>query len=207
MQQEEKGNGRSKAGAFTGWLLGAATPLVWGAAGASLVLVLLPHLLGQQPQGPQLAAVDIAKVLQEYNLRALRNPEDRGAVGAALDAAADAAGQVDTALGQLAALHPGVVFIQPQALAYQGNVADMTGEFRALLARQGAMASPPATMAAAPAPAQALLPATAPPVLPLGQVLQQGGSVQPAAPALPIPAQMQPPVQPAASKPSWDVPR
>jgi hypothetical protein len=198
-------NGREAQGKLGGWLLGAATPLVWGAVGAALALVLLPRLLIPAP-ALQLATVDIAGVMQGYSQAALRDPENRAAVGAALEAAGQAAGRLDGVLAQLAALHPGVVFIQPQALAYQPNVPDMTAEFRNLLAQQAA---------ALPAPAPAMQPTAAPPaapppVLPLGQVMGVGGGQAPA-PAQGVqpnqPALAAPPPEPAApAQPSWDKP-
>ena len=194
---DDNNNGREALGKLGGWLLGAATPLVWGAVGAALALVLLPRLLIPAP-ALQLATVDIAGVMQGYSQVALRDPENRAAVGAALEAAGQAAGRLDGVLAQLAALHPGVVFIQPQALAYQPNVPDMTAEFRTLLAQQAA---------ALPAPALAVQPAAAPPpVLPLGQVMGQGNApaqdLPPAAPAVVAPA----PAAVAPPKPSWDKP-
>lgn len=165
-------------------LLGVAAPLVWGVVGATLVLLLLPSMvgLGNREGGAaavKLATVDIAKIMQEFHERVLRDPNDPNAVSWALEESARAANQIDPLLKHLSTeLHPGYTLVQPQALAYQGTVPDFTDEFRVLVLkrtgkfnkdlRQGAGdAAPPAPALpdALPAPLT-LPPAAAPDALP-----------------------------------------
>ena len=124
-----------------GLVTAAAVPFVWGAAGAALTLLLLPMVLGKQPAPPgtdiKLATVDIAKIMQEYQERALRNPSDEASVATALEDSARAADQVDPLLKYLSTeVHPGYTLIQPQALAYQSTVPDFTDEFRVLVQKR-----------------------------------------------------------------------
>lgn len=63
----------------TRWLPGlvnAAVALVWGASGAALTLWLLPSLLLLATHELKLATVDIAKIMQEYHERVLRDPNN-----------------------------------------------------------------------------------------------------------------------------------
>jgi hypothetical protein len=88
-------------------------------------------------QGLKLATVDIAKVLQEAQSRALINPADQGAVGAALESAAQTAEALEPILKYMASdLHPGYVLVQPQALSTQGEIPDFTDELRQLIKQQ-----------------------------------------------------------------------
>lgn len=117
----------------------AAAPLMWGASGAALALFLLP-MFHQQPAaepGLQLATVDIAAIMQEYHSRVLRDPNNPTAVNWALEDSARAADQIDPLLKYLGhEVHPGYTLVQPQALAYQGDVPDFTDEFRVLLLKR-----------------------------------------------------------------------
>lgn len=120
-------------------LLGAAIPLVWGASGAALALFLLPPLHPQPTPEPtlKLATVDIASIMQEYHSRVLRDPNDQTAVNWALEESARAADQIDPLLRYLSSeVHPGYTLVQPQALAYQGDVPDFTDEFRVLILKR-----------------------------------------------------------------------
>lgn len=129
-------------GKWQDMLLGVAAPLVWGAVGATLVLLLLPGMAGLgkregEATAVRLATVDIAKIMQEYHERALRDPNDPKVVTWALEESARAANQIDPLLKYLSTdLHPGYTLVQPQALAYQGNVPDFTDEFRVLLLKR-----------------------------------------------------------------------
>ena len=126
----------------TSWwqgLVNAAVPLVWGASGAALTLWLLPSLLLKPVVAPELklATVDIAKIMQEYHERVLRDPNSEAAVAHALEDSARAAAQIDPLLNYLVTeAHPGYTLVQPQALAYQGAVPDFTDEFRVLVQKR-----------------------------------------------------------------------
>lgn len=117
--------------------LDAALPMLWGAIAALIVVMVTPLVLKQDapPPAMQLATVDIAKIMQEFNERVLRNPDDPSAVAHAMEESAIAANQLDPLLKHLSTeLHPGYVLIQPQALAYHGDaVPDFTDELRVLL--------------------------------------------------------------------------
>ena len=126
----------------TRWLPGledAAVALVWGASGAARTLWLLPSLLLKPVATHELklATVDIAKIMQEYHERVLRDPNSEAAVANALEDSARATAQIDPLLSYLAMeVHPGYTLVQPQALAYPGNVPDFTDEFRVLVQKR-----------------------------------------------------------------------
>lgn len=126
---------------FTSLLLNAAIPMVWGGLAALGVVMLLNGSLKQSANDSsqlKLATVDIAKVMQEYHERVLRDPNDQNAVNWALEESARAADQTDVLLKHLSTdIHPGYILIQPQALAYQSaHIPDFTDEFRVLLLKR-----------------------------------------------------------------------
>lgn len=155
--------------------LDAALPMLWGAIAAMIVMMLTPLVLKPEAPAPamQLATVDIAKIMQEFNERVLRNPNDPSAVAHAMEESALAANQLDPLLKHLSTeLHPGYVLIQPQALAYHGDaVPDFTDELRVLLfKRTGKFNNQGYSPTTAPVPVTATEPAppvAAEPVLPL----------------------------------------
>ncbi|WP_287602429.1 hypothetical protein [Thiothrix sp.] len=118
--------------------LDIALPLLWGAIAAVAVVMISPAWL-KPPETPniKLATVDIAKIMQEFNERVLRDPNNPNAVNYALEESARAANQLDPLLKHLSTdIHPGYTLIQPQALAFQGDVPDFTDELRVLLLKR-----------------------------------------------------------------------
>ena len=121
-----------------GWL-DAALPLLWGAIAATAV-VLVSQVFFKPATTPavKLATVDIAKIMQEFNERVLRDPNNPNAVNYALEESALAANQLDPLMKYLITeIHPGYTLIQPQALAYHSDaIPDFTDELRVLLLKR-----------------------------------------------------------------------
>lgn len=121
-------------------LLAVAFPMVWGAAAAVMVVFAMTWGKPATVLEPstKLATVDIAKIMQEYNGRVLRDPNDQQSVNWALEESARAAAQLDPLMKHLSTeLHPGYTLIQPQALAYHGEgIPDFTDELRVLLLKR-----------------------------------------------------------------------
>ena len=132
------GNKVKSKKAFLDVLLNAGLPMIWGAVGAGLVVFALNQFQHREEEPVlKLATVDIAKIMQEFNERVLRNPNDPSSVNFALEDSARAAQAVDPLLKYLSTeVHPGYTLIQPQALAYQGGILDFTDEFRVLLQKR-----------------------------------------------------------------------
>ena len=86
----------------------------------------------------KLATADIAKIMQEFNERVLRDPNNPNAVNYALEESALAANQLDPLMKYLVTeVHPGYTLIQPQALAYHSDaIPDFTDELRVLLLKR-----------------------------------------------------------------------
>ncbi|QTR51574.1 hypothetical protein [Candidatus Thiothrix anitrata] len=121
-----------------GWL-DAALPLLWGAIAATAV-VLVSQVFFKPATTPavKLATADIAKIMQEFNERVLRDPNNPNAVNYALEESARAANQLDPLMKHLVTeIHPGYTLIQPQALAYHSDtIPDFTDELRVLLLKR-----------------------------------------------------------------------
>jgi hypothetical protein len=118
-------------------ILNASLPMVWGAFGAGLVVFAMNQFKPEEVPPLKLATVDISKIMQEFHERVLRNPNDQTAVNFALEESGRAAQAVDPLLKYLSTeLHPGYTIIQPQALAYQGDIPDFTDEFRVLVQKR-----------------------------------------------------------------------
>lgn len=121
-----------------GWL-DAALPLLWGAIAATAV-VLVSQVFFKPATTPavKLATADIAKIMQEFNERVLRDPNNPNAVNYALEESALAANQLDPLMKYLITeIHPGYTLIQPQALAYHSDaIPDFTDELRVLLLKR-----------------------------------------------------------------------
>ena len=121
-----------------GWL-DAALPLLWGVIAATAV-VLVSQVFFKPATTPavKLATVDIAKIMQEFNERVLRDPNNPNAVNYALEESALAANQLDPLMKYLVTeVHPGYTLIQPQALAYHSDaIPDFTDELRVLLLKR-----------------------------------------------------------------------
>lgn len=119
--------------------LDVALPLLWGAIAATMV-VLVSQVFFKPAVIPQvkLATVDIAKIMQEFNERVLRDPSNPNAVNHALEESARAANQLDPLMKYLVTeVHPGYTLIQPQALAYHSDtIPDFTDDLRVLLLKR-----------------------------------------------------------------------
>ena len=121
-----------------GWL-DAALPLLWGAIAATAVVLVSQVFFKPATTPPvKLATADIAKIMQEFNERVLRDPNNPNAVNYALEESALAANQLDPLMKYLVTeVHPGYTLIQPQALAYHSDaIPDFTDELRVLLLKR-----------------------------------------------------------------------
>ena len=115
---------------WQGWL-DAALPLLWGAIAATAVVLVSQVFFKPATTPPvKLATADIAKIMQEFNERVLRDPNNPNAVNYALEESALAANQLDPLMKYLVTeVHPGYTLIQPQALAYHSDaIPDFTDE-------------------------------------------------------------------------------
>ena len=123
---------------WQGWL-DAALPLLWGAIAATAVVLVSQVFFKPGVTPPvKLATADIAKIMQEFNERVLRDPNNPNAVNYALEESALAANQLDPLMKYLVTeVHPGYTLIQPQALAYHSDaIPDFTDELRVLLLKR-----------------------------------------------------------------------
>lgn len=201
--KQPNGNKVKSKKAFLDALLNAGLPMIWGAVGAGLVMFALNQFQHREEETVlKLATVDISKIMQEFHERVLRNPNDQTAVNFALEESGRAAQAVDPLLKHLSTeLHPGYTIIQPQALAYQGDIPDFTDEFRVLVQkRMGKFNKGLETFApdpAAPATGDAMV---SEPVAPLSPVPQ---AEQPELPELPLKptGEVKPDGKPDAAKP------
>lgn len=169
---------------WQGWL-DAALPLLWGAIAATAVVLVSQVFFKPGVTPPvKLATVDIAKIMQEFNERVLRDPNNPNAVNYALEESALAANQLDPLMKYLVTeVHPGYTLIQPQALAYHSDaIPDFTDELRVLLLKRTgkfnkledvpASVTPTAAPQAAPATPDA-------PLLPLNPVKDSDAGTDP----------------------------
>ena len=122
----------------------AGVGLIWGMAGAALVLA-IAQVADLPPRAPRLATVDMASLVQAERTRALQlaaSPNSRTQDIAALEATITHFGRrLDQVLARLAA-ERGVVIVQRQAVA-AAVLPDLTAEAgRRLAARESAARDP-----------------------------------------------------------------